>query len=433
MFRMFGFVFFLLQFIAMDAAAQTVQKGDLSAFVDSLISAMPSGIGTNDYHSPSPAQRQSFSAAAEYCLKGNLSSASASAAAFGYRCITFTDTVTAVNRQYIILLRGRDSSNHWGTFIFNPAAQRTRLVIQSPHELFDTKTGPQGAYVFQGLSARAFFLNGAHRCNNSESSSCSGTTTACGASGPFKISDQAHTDIGTFQLATAVLLQYRNDAVVVQLHGFGKSAGDPDLIMGNGTAAAPAGPDHVTALKNALLMIDPSLTFKIAHVDTAWTDLTGTTNTQGRLVNNSANPCSVKPAAANGRFLHIEQAYSGLRDTKTSWKKMSDALGTVFPADPLSVNEQDEDFPKAFTLFECYPNPFNPSTTVRFTLQVSGLTTLKIYDALGREVSTLVNENLEAGLYHQRTFDASHLATGNYFARLTSGGISQMKKIVLMK
>jgi hypothetical protein len=68
-----------------------------------------------------------------------------------------------------------------------------------------------------------------------------------------------------------------------------------------------------------------------------------------------------------------------------------------------------------------------------FTLQVSGLTSLKIYDALGREISTLVNEYLEAGVYHERTFDASHLASGIYFARLTSGGASQMKKMVLMK
>ncbi len=84
-------------------------------------------------------------------------------------------------------------------------------------------------------------------------------------------------------------------------------------------------------------------------------------------------------------------------------------------------------------LLQNYPNPFNPSTTLGFTLQVPGLTTLKIYDALGRELATLVNEHLEAGVYHERTFDASHLASGIYFARLTSGGTSQMKKMSLIK
>ncbi len=89
--------------------------------------------------------------------------------------------------------------------------------------------------------------------------------------------------------------------------------------------------------------------------------------------------------------------------------------------------------PSVFALSQNYPNPFNPSTTIEFTLQTSGLTSLKIYDAIGREVATLVNEVLEAGVYHQGTFDASRLASGVYFARLTSTGKVQIKKMVLMK
>jgi hypothetical protein len=421
------------------ADAQTVRSGNFLTFVDSLITAMPFGIGTNEYRSPQSSQRQMFGTAVDQCLKGDLAGAHTVAASIGYQIISFTDTIRLPNRLYYILLRSKDSSNHWGTFVFDPAARRSGLVIQSPHELFDTKTGAQGAYVFQELSARAFFLNGAHRCNNSESSPCSGTTTACGASGPFKVSDQAHSDIGSFQIATSALLQHRTDAVVVQLHGFGKGVGDPDLIMGNGTASKPSGPDYLSEFKNALSSIDTVLTFKIAHIDTTWTELTGTTNTQGRLVNNSVNPCATKPAAANGRFLHIEQAYAGLRDTKSHWKKISDALAAVFPMDPLSVQDRSSEYPNGFVLFECYPNPFNPSTTLGFTVpatagrHVSGLTSLKIYDALGREVSTLVNEQLEAGVYHERTFNASHLASGVYFARLTSSGNSAVRKMFLVK
>ncbi|MBP6673431.1 MAG: T9SS type A sorting domain-containing protein [Bacteroidetes bacterium] len=421
------------------AAAQTTRKGNFLTFVDSLITAMPSGIGTNDYRSPLPSQQQMFGTAVDQCLKGDLAGAHTTASLFGYQTISFSDTIQLPNRLYHILLRSKDSSNHWGTFVFNPAARRSGLVIQSPHELFDTKTGGQGAFVFHEISARAFFLNGAHRCSNSGSSSCSGTTTACGASGPFKISDQAHTEIGTFQIGTITVLQHRSDAVVIQLHGFGKSAGDPDLIMGNGTVSKPTGKDHLTELKIALSSIDTSLTFKIAHIDTTWTELTGTTNTQGRLVNNSLNPCAVKPASANGRFLHLEQAYAGLRDTKVNWKKMSDALAAVFPADPLSVSGNVSVLPEQFLLLECYPNPFNPSTTLGFTVpaaagkQVSGITTLKIYDALGREVSTLVNERLDAGIYHKRTFITSSLSSGIYYARLTSSGKETVRKMFLVK
>ncbi|MFZ4622022.1 MAG: FG-GAP-like repeat-containing protein [Bacteroidota bacterium] len=89
--------------------------------------------------------------------------------------------------------------------------------------------------------------------------------------------------------------------------------------------------------------------------------------------------------------------------------------------------------PTVFALSQNYPNPFNPSTTIEFTLQTSGLTSLKVYDAIGREVATLVNEVLEAGVYHQRTFDASRLTSGVYFARLTSSGKVQIKKMLLMK
>ncbi len=89
--------------------------------------------------------------------------------------------------------------------------------------------------------------------------------------------------------------------------------------------------------------------------------------------------------------------------------------------------------PKVFALEQNYPNPFNPTTTIGFTIQTTGLTTMKIYDVIGREAATLVNENLEAGVYHQYTFDASKLSSGIYFARLQSGDKVQLKKMLLIK
>jgi hypothetical protein len=99
--------------------------------------------------------------------------------------------------------------------------------------------------------------------------------------------------------------------------------------------------------------------------------------------------------------------------------------------------------PTAFALEQNYPNPFNPSTTIGFTLSPNpspsgrgeGVrVTLKVYNAVGQEVATLVNnELLEAGVYHQKQFNASHLASGIYFARLTSGGKTMLKKMMLIK
>jgi hypothetical protein len=89
--------------------------------------------------------------------------------------------------------------------------------------------------------------------------------------------------------------------------------------------------------------------------------------------------------------------------------------------------------PKEFALEQNYPNPFNPTTTIGFTLQVSGFTSLKVYDAIGREVVTLVNENLEAGIYHRQIFDASKLSSGIYLAKLQSGDNILLKKMLLIK
>jgi hypothetical protein len=92
-----------------------------------------------------------------------------------------------------------------------------------------------------------------------------------------------------------------------------------------------------------------------------------------------------------------------------------------------SLNENGKYF-----LMQNYPNPFNPATVIRYHLKASGLTQLKIYDLLGREVATLVNKQQMAGRYSVE-FNASHLASGLYIYQLTSGSFVGTKKLLLMK
>ena len=89
--------------------------------------------------------------------------------------------------------------------------------------------------------------------------------------------------------------------------------------------------------------------------------------------------------------------------------------------------------PRVFTLNQNYPNPFNPTTTIEFTLANDGHVSLKVYDMLGREVATLLDENRKAGQYQQVVFDASRYASGIYFAVLRSGGKVLLKKMLLLK
>jgi photosystem II stability/assembly factor-like uncharacterized protein len=96
------------------------------------------------------------------------------------------------------------------------------------------------------------------------------------------------------------------------------------------------------------------------------------------------------------------------------------------------VSERKGDLPERFALEQNYPNPFNPSTKIGFKVHASGFTSLKVYDVLGREVRTLVNENLHAGSY-EVTFDATGLASGVYFYRLHAGEFAQTKRLVLLR
>jgi hypothetical protein len=93
----------------------------------------------------------------------------------------------------------------------------------------------------------------------------------------------------------------------------------------------------------------------------------------------------------------------------------------------------DPDFTvRDYTLSQNYPNPFNPTTEIKFSILESGFVTLKVYDLLGKEVATLVDENLQNGGYVV-TFDASDLASGTYIYTLSVNGSRISKKMLLLK
>jgi len=88
--------------------------------------------------------------------------------------------------------------------------------------------------------------------------------------------------------------------------------------------------------------------------------------------------------------------------------------------------------PSTFTLEQNYPNPFNPSTTIKFQVPNSSFVNLKVYDILGNEVATLVNEEKPSGTY-EVSFDAKGLSSGIYFYKLQAGSFVETRKMILMK
>ncbi len=98
----------------------------------------------------------------------------------------------------------------------------------------------------------------------------------------------------------------------------------------------------------------------------------------------------------------------------------------------VGVHPTDEHIPTIFSLSRNYPNPFNPSTKIQFSLDKRGVTTLKVYDVLGKEIATLVDGQLESGTYTV-DWNAAGLSGGLYFYEFQCGNKSETRKMVLMK
>ena len=97
-----------------------------------------------------------------------------------------------------------------------------------------------------------------------------------------------------------------------------------------------------------------------------------------------------------------------------------------------SIERISNGLPKQFSLNQNYPDPFNPSTTISFTIPERSDVTLKVFDILGREVATIVSGEMPAGTF-SRQWNATKMASGIYFYRLQAGLFTQTKRLVLLK
>jgi alpha-amylase len=113
-----------------------------------------------------------------------------------------------------------------------------------------------------------------------------------------------------------------------------------------------------------------------------------------------------------------------------------DTNGNGIPDPTLIITSLDEAtnefIPEEFYLYQNYPNPFNPLTTISYQIKEQGLVQLKVYNSLGQEIVTLVNEVQSSGIY-KSLFDASNLPSGVYFYRMISGSYSETKKMILLR
>lgn len=132
---------------------------------------------------------------------------------------------------------------------------------------------------------------------------------------------------------------------------------------------------------------------------------------------------------SNGDFVF---AGDGRPVLSSPWKTYIVRTDSNLYAPPIGINSNSNNIPAEYILYQNYPNPFNPTTTIEFQLRKAGNIVIKVFDLLGREVETLVNEKLPAGSYETR-WDATGFGSGIYLVTLIAGGLKFSKKMVLIK
>ena len=111
----------------------------------------------------------------------------------------------------------------------------------------------------------------------------------------------------------------------------------------------------------------------------------------------------------------------------TTWNVTNPPGGVV-----VNVLNSTGIIPTVYNLYQNYPNPFNPNTTIKFDIPRQSYTKLIIYDILGREVTKLIDEKLDAGSY-DITWDAASYASGTYIYKIEAGDYTSVKKMILVK
>jgi len=167
----------------------------------------------------------------------------------------------------------------------------------------------------------------------------------------------------------------------------------------------------------------------------------GNTFENFKISESTFNPVSTK---FFGDYIDID-AYNGI--IRPIWMAMNNKTMSVWTAlindADLVVGVEKQRIINNYELSQNYPNPFNPTTTIQYTIPItlnSPLTkggntrwvTLKVYDILGNEIATLVNESKAPGI-HEVTFKGDNLPSGVYIYRMTAGNYSTQKKMILLK
>ncbi len=294
----------------------------LDSYVRDLKATIPDA-GSNAFVEPDPGEIDQFGNAMRALLTGDVDTARQSLDAVYYDLFVLNDES---GETYLVAQERSTPFRGQGTYIVDLQYARN-VIVEVPHPLWDVNTPEEGVAIFQAVGGRGLFIAGTHRCANPMTpSGCSGTTISCGQpSIPVRISDAPHFTRNFMFAAHGATLQ-PPAALSLNLHG---NASEPYAVqLSDGTRRFADDTPLVNQLRNALQTrgVDAgSCNWEADGLNAS--NLCGTTNAQGRLSNQSVDPCTRNAASPSGLFLHIEQ-HRYIRDNPAD---LIDALQQVLP------------------------------------------------------------------------------------------------------
>lgn len=299
---------------ALDAAAAVPACGD--PVVASIDNASAPAAGSSGYVAATAAQLSQLRASLQAAIAGDEPAALRAATSADYQLC---------RSAALFRWRPLDPGLGRATIVWRSGPARG-LIVGAPHPEFETNSLDESRRVFEQVEARALIVAGTHRCANPDASACSGTSSVCGASGPYRQSDMAHVVDSAYHAAHQVLAAAFGDGWVVSLHGMSGVGAS----LSNGTTAAIAADAPVALLAAALAEQFPSdaittcNSYPGASVEER---LCGTTNVQGRALNGAAEACTNPGTTPSQRFIHLEQS----PDVRKARQRVVDAFDAVVP------------------------------------------------------------------------------------------------------
>jgi hypothetical protein len=273
------------------------------------------------YSVPTESELDQFHSLIISLMNQNPQAAQSAAGNIGFRLLRIIDSGAGNNELFCleeVTLRGQ------GFYCVDWDSSSSHH-ISAPHPLFDSHTNTESVTVMRATGARFLSLSSAHRCSNVATSSCSGTTSVCGAPGAYKLSDLAH-NVDSFFFNFGTIVHDRSASThTIQLHGCGSAAcpsnnDNADIVtrLSAGTTDDLPATELVNVLNAALneellaLQLGSSVSCNEPSADKR---LCGTTNTLGRYINGQPDSCENSASNfASSRWLHIEQNANIRRD-----------------------------------------------------------------------------------------------------------------------